>query len=295
MARRLSDRVPDGRSLRVAAVQLPGRGGTLEEREAHAVGAVRAACAGGPGGKLDLVVLPEATLPGYAHVRADCGDRARALAMALATETGACVALGYLDGDGAWMGLAAPDGGWWAYRKRFPAPAEARVWRAGTVPGVAETPIGRVGLAVCADALQRATWRGLAGVDVVAVGAAWPDYRGRLDRTAAWARPGLAWLYAGSNPYRDALLGRAARALGAPVVFANASGPWEGEEGFSGGSAVWDGDGRRVATVEGDGAGAARAVVGRAEPGTPLRHPPRWAAFSAVYRWAGAAVARVGR
>lgn len=264
-----------GARLRVAAVELPGAPGDATARRA----AARAALPEGA----QLVVLPEAWWPGYAHQRVDTGGDAREVGLDLARASGAWVAFGYLHGDGSWLGLAGPDGSWARYRKRFPSPAEARWWRGGGEPGVFQTPLGRVGVAVCADVLQLATWRGLVGVDVVLVAAAWPDYRGRR------APPGLGWVAAQSNRYRDEVLAAGARALGAPVVFANASGPWRGEEGFSGGSGVWDATGRRVA-----GAGQAVEVEpGRAGP--PLRHPARWRAFTAVYRWGARAVSAGSR
>jgi predicted amidohydrolase len=192
--------------------------------------------------------------------------------------------MGYVDGDACVLGLHSPDGAAHRYQKRFLSPAEAPVWRPGPGPVIASTPLGRVGLAVCADVLQLATWAPFRGaVDLVVVAAAWPDYQGRLTTIVRPARPAFGWLFTGSNPYRDDLLGRAARAVGAPVVFANATGPADGQESFSGGSCVYDADGVRVA--EGS---LAVADVSRGTPGAPLRHPPRWAAFTRVYRWASA-------
>jgi hypothetical protein len=301
-----------------AAVTLPGRGGTLDERIAWADDAVARAAAAGAG----LVVLPEATIPGYSHVRADCGDVARTWALG-AARRGLAVAVGYLDGDGCWLGVADPDGRFTAYRKRFPSPAEGRVWRGGTDAVIVDTPVGRVGLLICADVLQLDAWRPYVGrVDAVAVAAAWPDYQGRLERTPRLARPALRWLFEGSVPYRDALLVRASAAVGAPVVFADASGPvfphslpeslrpnpdilgsttaapsprsrlpgfdlgfpgsrgpLEGRESFSAGTRIVS-DTVHVGDL-------VVAPVGRRAPGEPLRHVGRWGPFAAVYRRVG--------
>ncbi|MFZ5479607.1 MAG: nitrilase-related carbon-nitrogen hydrolase [Myxococcota bacterium] len=193
--------------LRITPLSLPAAGGTPDDREAAVRAAVLAA-------EADLVVLPEAHLPGYAHVRGDAGARAHALLRSLPP-----TAMGYLDGDGSWLALAV-DGEVHTYRKRFPSPAESRVWRAGDRPGLARTRLGRIGMLVCADVLQLDAWEALRGeVDAVVVAAAWPDYRG---------------VPFDSNPYRDRLLARAASSLGVPVAFANASGP-----GFSGGARVF--------------------------------------------------------
>ncbi|MDP2309641.1 MAG: carbon-nitrogen hydrolase family protein [Pseudomonadota bacterium] len=265
----------------VAALELPGRGGTIAERLAQADLAIDAAVATGA----RLVVLPEAYLPGYSHVRASCAEDALGFLTDRAARHRACLAMGYLAHDACSMALVAPDGRRWTYQKRFLSPAEARVWTAGRVPVIANTPVGRVGLALCADVLQRATWEPFRGaVDIVAVGAAWPDYVGRLAKMPVVTRPALRWLFSQSNPYRDDLLGRAAVAIGAPVVFANAHGNMEGAEGFSGGSGVWSSTGERVARVMD---GVASACVSAGTPGSPLGHPPEWEAFTTIYRWAG--------
>lgn len=211
----------------------------------------------------DLVVLPEAALPGYRHAREDASARARALDLP--------VVVGFLDGQGSAAGVRVGNR-FIVYRKRFLAPAEARVWRAGRDAVIADTPVGRVGLLICADILQLQAWEDLRGrVDLVAVCAAWPHYRDRR------APPGLGWLYAGSPTYRDEHLSRCARSLGVPVVFANAKAP-----AFDGVCTIWDANGHAVATGD-----AVVSDVGPATQGPPLRHRGRWAIFAPIYRVAG--------
>ena len=253
----------------VAALELPGTGGSRADRIAMANEAISAA------GPADLYVLPEACFPGYRHEPAKEEEACRAWAQA----TGRRVIVGYVEGNAAFAGLAEPGGAWRRYQKRFPTPAESRSWRAGAETGVFDTGIGRIGVLICADVLHLRAWEDLRGrVDLIAVSAAWPDYAGRR------APPGLGWLYAESNAYRDVLVARAARSLGVPVVFANAGGC-----GFSGGSAVFAMNGERLPPV------AAVETGGPTPIGPPIRHPPRWRAFTAAYRATARAVELVPR
>ncbi len=265
--------------MKVAPLTLPGNAGTPTERRAWAERAVARAAAAGA----DLVVLPEAWFPGYAHRRADAEAEARAFATAQPIH----VVTGFLQGDGSLAGVGGPDGSWATYRKRFPTPDESRFWEAGTEPGIVPTPLGRVGLLICADVLQPRAWADLAGrVDVVAVCAAWPDYVGRV--VAPPLRPVLAWLRRASAPHRDALLASGAAATGATVVFADAAGRWQGREGFTAGSGVWSPDGTvvRGANIVAEARSAA--------PGPPVQVGKRWALFGAVYEGARTLAARGG-
>lgn len=256
--------------MRIAAASIPATGGDR-------LGLVRAAAAKARAAGAEVLVLPEAALPGYEHVRHDASLAARALACALAQEHGMYVGLSFLDGEGCSLGLAEPDGArWQAYRKRFPSPAESRAWARGTSPGVVETPLGRIGLAICADVLHLATWAELraAGVEAVLVAGAWPAY-------TTPAPPGLGWLWRGSNPYRDDLLARASLSLGAPVAFANASGPAPGGDQLAGGASVWSA-GDHVFDPE---LAVADAVPG--PQGAPLTHRGPWRLFAPAYDLAG--------
>lgn len=254
--------------MKVAPLTLPGNAGTPAERRTWAERATARAVAAGA----ELVVLPEACFPGYHHHRADAEAEARAFACG----QGVHVVTGFLQGDGNFAGVGGPDGAWSTYRKRFPTPDESRFWRAGSAPGIVATPLGRVGLLVCADLLHPEAWAALVGrVDVVAVCAAWPDYVGR--RGPAPTRPVVAWLRRASVPHRDALLAAGARATGVTVVFADAAGRWRDREGFTAGGGVWfpDGEVRRGATVVAD--------TRTRPPGPPVRLSTGWRLFGAAY------------
>lgn len=258
----------------VAAVTLlPGRGGSLREREELGATAITRAVQRGA----DLVVLPEAFLPGYEPGPGELGEAARAFALDRAARHRAHVALGYVDAGASWLGLAAPDGGWWARPKRIPSPAERRWWRPADGPAVAQTRLGRLGLAICGEVLFPATWDPWTGeVDGVIVAAAWPDYAGRTG-------PIARWVAARSPVERDRALAEGARAVGASVAFADATGPWRAEESFAGASRLVHPDGGVVLPAE----GLALAELRRAPPGPRFGVRGGWSAFLAVYRALG--------
>ena len=281
--------------MRVAAVQLPGRGGTVDERVALATVRVAEAAAAGA----QLVVLPEAFVPGYAHAAGEARDVARAWATGEARRHGVVLVTGFLaggeGGPACFAGVATPDGAWAEYQKRFPSPDEAAVWSPGRRPVTVDTPVGRLGLLVCADALHPSAWAAYRGdVDAVVIVAAWPDYRGRAARVGPARARAAAWLERDGRAHREAWLAKAAQSVGAPVVSANACGAWEAGEGFDGASAVWGADGSARARAVGDGAQVVSADAGgRATPTGALRHDARWTVFLAAYR-AAAAVRRAG-
>lgn len=252
-----------------------------------------------------LALFPEAWLPGYGcpGVPSGTGTSARLWASEAARATGLHIALGFVDGDRCALGLAAPDGEAWTYHKRFPTPAESRAWRPGERPVVADCALGRVGLLVCADVLHEDAWRPLAGrVDLVLVAAAWPDYAGREATLPRLARPLLRPVLRGSNPWRERLLGRAARAIGAPVLLCNTIGPSHPPthagvvERFSGGSGGWTPVGERIPARAVALAGGGRCMVLEMPAATPADAgggpvaTPGWRAFAGAYRAAAATV-----
>jgi N-carbamoylputrescine amidase len=246
-----------------------------------------------------LVALPEAFVPGYRWVPGDAelAARVRHAAREAAARHGLCLALGHVDALGSALLLAAPDGRTWTYHKRFIAVGEAAVWRAGREAVVAEigpalgigAGRGRVGLLVCADVLQPAAWHGLRDhVDLLVVAAAWPDYRGRAASSLLPLRPVVTALGRHSAAHRDRVLAALARHLGVPVVFANAVGPWRHDEGFTGGSAVIDGEGRTLVRAGGTEPELIAANVSttgaRAARSRAPRQPVSWRLFNAANR-----------
>lgn len=290
-----------GPALRGAVVQLPGAPGPVAARLAWAEAALERALRGGPGPR--VVVFPEAALPGYAPGLRGGGPAAAAgaaWARAAARRSGAHIAIGLAEDDVSHMILVAPSGAEWRYPKRYPTFAEAPHWRAGAALTVAHTALGRVGLAICADVVQPGLWAGLRGrVDLVVVSAAWCDYQGRLSGAPAWRRAALGPWMGGAGPHRDRLLAAAAAALGVPVLYANACGPYQGAERFEGGSRILGPEGEVLAEVGaggaaalgGAGAGLAAAALppARGGPPRPLQLELGWRAFAAAHRWAARA------
>ncbi len=270
----------------IAAAQVPGA--PAGDRLALAEAAMHRARGAA------LVAFPEACFPGYAPGRAADADRAEAWLRDAARRSGAVLCAGVASARASRLCVVTPDGRIRRYTKRFPTFAEAPHWAPGDgADQVVETPIGRVGLLLCSDLMQIAAWRTLAraAVDLVVVSAAWTDYGGRVEALGPLARAALGPWMRGAAPARDAVLARGARALGVPVVYANACGPWRLGERFDGGSRVLDATGRVIAAI-GGAPGVARAEVDLGVRTAAGRRvvPAAWRAFGAVHRVAAGAV-----
>jgi len=164
------------------------------------------------------------------------------------------------------------------YRKRHLVFWERRRFRPGRSQVVARTRWGRIGFAICADMLYRRVWRDYRDqVDLMVVGAAWPEFVHRSTN-----RP--HWLLGRLGPLVGELPRLAAADLGVPVVVANQSGPthsrvpglpWMGfEDRFAGRSAVVDPIHGVIARAGLD----AEIVVG--EVNLKHREPSAWAITS---------------
>lgn len=121
------------------------------------------------------------------------------------------------------MAVVGPGGFLGRYRKLHPASAECAYWRPGASAHVIETDLGRLGVGVCADMIRRTPWSIYAseGVDLVAIGAAWPDYRDATNYPL-WHEYRAMHVEA-----TRALPERIEREVGAPVILANACGTSE--------------------------------------------------------------------
>ena len=210
--------------VKLAAVQVRSEPGQAEANRRHAMPLIEQAAARGAG----LVVLPELFSCGYVANRAiwDMGEAreggtARWLA-ATAARLGIYLGAGVAESDGSGFFnvfiLAGPDGQ--IAGRACKANAEANVFRRGRHEHLITTPIGRIGVGICADN-QYATHLALMHrlqADLVLMPHAWPtpakagglvtgkDVAGRQRRMTE-----LPVLYA--------------RALGVPVVLANQVGP----------------------------------------------------------------------
>jgi predicted amidohydrolase len=184
-----------------------------------------------------LVVLPEMFNVGY-YLGADLMTVAETLSTgktvawlkSQASRHGLCVIASlYERYEGHFyntMVAVGSDGSLQYYRKRNPALSEVAVWRRSPLPGpgIFDTPIGRIGGAICFDSFARETFEGFkrSHVELVVVVACWglpkppprrPDMR--LSRPIFQLSQNLA---ADVMPYAYATQ------LNVPVVFVNQGG-----------------------------------------------------------------------
>ena len=124
------------------------------------------------------------------------------------------------------MVMACKDGLVGYYRKRNPTMSELIVWRRADVPGpgIFDTPLGRIGGAICFDSFGRESFEGFqkSGVDLVVVVGCWGFPRQANRRPEALlAIPALRkWGFIASEimPYQYATT------LNVPAVFVNQGG-----------------------------------------------------------------------
>ena len=210
--------------LRVAAIQTPSTPGDVEANFTHGTTLVEKAAGQGA----QLVVLPELFSCGYepnkniwrsAEPRE--GPTARWL-MALARRLEIYIGTGTVESDGSDMFnvflLADPRGQ--IAGRAYKANAEANVFKRGRREHIVDTPIGRIGIGICADNQFASHLRLMheRQVDLILMPHAWPtpfraagavseaDVVGQQHRLVE-----LPLLYA--------------RSLGVPVVFVNQIGP----------------------------------------------------------------------
>lgn len=124
------------------------------------------------------------------------------------------------------MVLVGGDGSLQHYRKRNPTLSEVAVWRRSPVPGpgIFDTPLGRLGGAICLDSFTRETFEGFrrSAVELVVVVACWGmprPARGRHDMQLA-----LPILRLSQNLASEVMPYQYATRLGVPVVFVNQGG-----------------------------------------------------------------------
>jgi N-carbamoylputrescine amidase len=132
------------------------------------------------------------------------------------------IAAGFVERDGQHLydalALCLPNGSIDIYRKRHLVFWEAFRFRAGREPMVVRTPWGRVGLAVCADMMDRRVWDDYRDrIDLAVVASAWPEFTcrhsGRSHR-----------LFGHVGPMATEIPAEVACDLGITVIFANQTG-----------------------------------------------------------------------
>ncbi len=286
--------------LCAAAVQMRTRAGDVRGNLARARAGVEQAVSRGA----ELVLLPELVDVGYSmdlSNRPNCRPLDGSPTSELAT---------WAREYGVWIGgsvyeraasgcyntfvLIGKDQECFTHRKRTPAAFESFLFQPGTDPLVVDTPLGRIALVICAES----------------------EYAAHLREVRA-ARPHLVLMVfaaAGRLPWLEKKLGPEfgqrirriqrdwARMVGAPVVAACATGPFQSmlpripvvqlKSQFYGQSAIHDRHGRCLAQLD-DAEGVVCHEIAL-EPGVPACEPPSgpWV-DPALPRWARAGMAGI--
>ncbi len=171
------------RPAKIAAIQFDVRQGASDANRNRSCDLARQAAAAGA----SLIVLPECCIGGLIF---DNRDEIRAVSERIpgpstqawsevSRETGAWIVGGLSEIEGAKIYnsavLVGPDGEWYRHRKMHLRGIEQRLFDVGDALSYTDTPLGRIGLAICYDMWFPEVCRGyaLAGVDVVAAPANW--------------------------------------------------------------------------------------------------------------------------
>lgn len=237
--------------LRVSAVALPIEFGELEVNLAT----IRAALERAESGR-HLIVLTELATSGYVFADAEearkhalAVDDARLTSLTAAVPDGAVAVVGFCELDGETLYNSAlvlsRTGVLGHYRKSHLWDAEHEVFGVGDEAGaVYDTPVGRLGVAICYDNEFPEVPRrlALAGAEVLALPVNWP----LVDRPA------------GEHPPELIMAMGSARSSRLPTVISDRYGTERGVE-WTGGTSVISPDGWVCATP--DAAGVASAVI----------------------------------
>jgi len=289
-------------ALTVAAVQLRAEPGEIATNLAHAGELVSQATERGA----RLILLPELTPGGYVLTE-DLWRSAETMKgqsvswlRATANRLGVYLGMSFLEAEGSdfynSFVLATPDGEIAGrVRKNPPASAEAYFYRGGDDPQFIDTPIGRLGVSICYEALlyERLAEHYRNGIDLLLVPAS--------AATPAPVFPIGRRSLRGYNAMLAGLAAHHARALGVPVAMANKCGPLVTamprpmpfqDTSFPGLSTIADADGGVVSQL-GSGEGLAVAEVQLDPARKAVRMPAshgRWALpvpwFSFFFAWA---------
>ncbi len=244
------DRDDPARRVRAVAVSPDIRFGDIDGNLGRVADAFESAAGAAP----QLIVAPELASSGY--VFADRGEastlaigrddaRLRALTRTLGAQTVAVVGFCERDGDDLFNSAAVltREGIVAVYAKSHLWAAETTIFTPGSAPGiVVDTPIARLGVAICYDNEFPEVPRSLAlaGADILALPVNWPLV----------ARP------TGEHPPETIQAMAAARSSRLPTLIADRHGSERGVA-WTGGTAIIDGDGWPVAV----GSDTAEAIL----------------------------------
>lgn len=296
------------RKLRVAAVQMVSANGLVAENLARARQWAEQAARQGA----ELVLLPELFAIGFelnAHAwnsaEPQGGPTERWLTETARTH-GFYIGGSYLErrGDDYFntFALSGPMGVIGRVRKRHPCSLEAYIFKGGDDPHVIETPLGRIGVAICYDGSLREVWdrllAGAPGLLLMPMSAPTPV------KTLLYNQQRINAFHAS---FSDGAT-QSARLVGIPCAMSNKWGEWDTtlpglipplllgrqRSSFPGFTHIADSDGQEVARVAtGEGVAVATVSLDPAQKRSSLpperdRFRPWIAEVPAEYRFFGA-------
>lgn len=242
------------KKIKVAAVQMQAAPYRVSENIQKAEGLVEQAASEGA----QVVVLPELFNTGYCYelknfeVGETLSGRTVCWMRNLTKKLNVYMAGAIIERDGGalydTLVFASPQGRVVSYRKRWLALQEKCFFSKGDDPLLIDTPLGRIGIGICADMFDQKVWERFRNkVHLIIISSAWPDL----------TTGGFLFSKSGVNSQisrmPEVLPKRLASVLGVPVVYANLAGPFHSPlpllypyrvtSRFVGHSAVYDGGG----------------------------------------------------
>jgi N-carbamoylputrescine amidase len=215
------------RGLKVAAIQMKAAPYQVEENLRKAERLIDEAVAVGA----EMVVLPELFNTGYCYdgknfkVAEDLSGRTARWLRGMGKKRNIYLAGAMIERNGRnyydTLVLASPQGRLASYRKRWLALQEKCYFNRGDTPVLVDTPIGRIGIGICADMLDQKVWDLFRNrADLLIISSAWPDFTTGGFPFSTTSIP----LQISRMP--KVLPKRLAASLGVSVVYANLCGPF---------------------------------------------------------------------
>jgi N-carbamoylputrescine amidase len=247
--------------LKVAAVQMSAVPYQVEKNLRKAEELIEQAALKGA----QVIVLPELFNTGYCydernfHVAEDLSGRTVRWFRTLSKKLNIYLAGGMIERDGTeyydTLVLATTQGRVVSYRKRWLAMQEKCYFTKGDDPVLVDTPLGRIGIGICADMFDQKVWERFRGkANLLIISSAWPDM------TEGGFLFSKSSVNAQISRMPQVLPKRLAESLGVPVAYANLCGPFDSplpmlypfhvSSRFVGQSAVYEKGGREVGRLK---------------------------------------------
>lgn len=243
--------------LKVAAIQMNALPYEVEKNLKKAEALIEQAVAQGA----QVAVLPELFNTGYCYddrnfqAAEDLSGRTARWFRAIGKRLNIYVAGGMIERSGKecydTLILASSQGRLVSYRKRWLALQEKCYFTKGDAPLLVDTPLGRIGIGICADMFDQNVWERFRNkANLLIISSAWPDFTkgGFLFSRSA--------INAEISRMPRVLPKRLAEALGVPVAYSNLCGPFHSPlpmlypyqvfSRFVGHSAVYEKGGREI-------------------------------------------------